>query len=131
MRFLLLLLALLSLAAACAPGQFTGKDAEMMAAARIISNAVNSYHSDTAEWPESLALAESYLPPGTTWPVNPYNGKEIGDTGSPDFDPDTSVGMVYLQKMYRDGQLVNCQLHVFGERGTLYIISNTAFGVKK
>ena len=53
------------------------------------------------------------------------------DTGSPDFDKATSVGMVYYQPFYRNEMIVNYQLHVFGKNGKLYIIGNTAFGLKE
>ena len=128
MRHTLLLLCLLPLLTGCPPKRFNGKDAEMMAAAKAIAKAINAYQGDYAEWPVSLDLAKPYLP---DWPVNPYDGKPIGDTGSPDFDPAISVGMVYYQKLYRGEQLVNYQLHVFGEKGKLYIIGATALGPKE
>jgi len=31
----------------------------------------------------------------------------------------------------RDEQVVNYQLHIFGDKGKLYIIGNTAVGVKE
>lgn len=117
--------------AGCPPRQFRGDEREMMQAAKIVAAAIDNYHSDTAEWPDSLEQAKSYLPPDTAWPVNPYNGAPLADTGSPEFDPQKSVGMVYYQKMSRDGELVSYQLHVFGARGKLYIIGNTAVGLKE
>ena len=102
----------------------------MMGAAKQISRLVNEYHSDSAEWPESLDDVKWYLPASVKWPVNPYNGEPVADTGSRDFDPETSVGMLYYEKIYRGEMLVNVQIHVFGEKGKLYIIGNTALGPK-
>ncbi len=121
----------LVLLAGCPPRQFRGHDREMMHAAKIVAAAIDNYHADTAEWPDNLEQAKGYLPLDTAWPVNPYNGAPLADTLSPDFDAQQSVGMVYYQKMLRDGQLVSYQLHVFGEKGKLYIIGNTAVGPKE
>lgn len=128
---LLALAFMLVMLAGCPPRQLHGNDREMMRAAKIVAAAIDNYHADTAEWPDSLEQAKSYMPPDTAWPVNPYNGAPLADTGSPEFDPQKSVGMVYYQKMLREDQLVNYQLHVFGERGKLYIIGNTAVGPKE
>jgi hypothetical protein len=131
MRNLSVLALALVLMAGCPPRQFHGNDRQMMHAAKIVAAAIDNYHADTAEWPDSLEQAKGYLPPDTAWPTNPYNGQPLADTFSPKFDPAKSVGMVYYQKMLRDGQLVSYQLHVFGERDKLYIIGNTAVGPKE
>ena len=129
MRYLALTLAALALlAGGCRRTEFTGDDAKMMRAAKVIAKAVNEYHIEYAEWPESLQGASPFLP---SWPVNPYDGKPVADTGSPDFDAATSVGMVYYEKFYREERLMNYQLHVFGDKGKLYIIGSTVFGVKE
>ena len=112
----------------CPPKTYSGKDAEMMAAAKAISKAIDAYQGDYAAWPESLEQVKPYLP---EWPVDPYHGNPIVDTGSAEFDAATSSGMVYYQKLYRDEQLVNYQLHVFREHGKLYIIGNSALGLKE
>jgi hypothetical protein len=119
------------LIAGCPPRQFHGKDREMMHAAKIVAEAINNYHADTADWPDSLEQAKAYLPPNEPWPNDPYNGAPLADTGSREFDAQKSVGMVYYEKLYRDEQLVSYQLHVFGDRGKLYIIGNTAVGPKE
>jgi hypothetical protein len=128
---LLLLLAVLLLVVFVPWRRLSGNDAEMVERARLIGEAVNAYHRDTVEWPERLRDAEGFLAAGKDWPVNPYNGQPIEDTGSREFDPATSVGMVFYEKFYRDEQLMNYQLHVFGDRGKLHIFSNTAFGLKE
>ena len=71
------------------------------------------------------------MPAGEIWPADPYNGNQITDTGSPDFDPAASVGNVYSQKFERDGQVTGFQLHVFGEKKKLWVLSMTAFGAKE
>jgi hypothetical protein len=116
---------------ACPPREFHGKDFEMMRAAKLINEAIIACHTETSEWPDTLEQAKSYMPSKAAWPVNPYNGKHIADTFSPDFDPAKSVGMVYYQKLTRDEQVVNYQLHIFGDKGKLYIIGNTAVGMKE
>lgn len=126
-----LLISATTLVAGCPKQKFEGDDAVMMQKAKVLANAINEYHRATAEWPSSLRSVQSYLPPGESWPANPYDGKPIEDTGSPEFDPATSVGMVYFQPMKRNDMIVNVQLHVFGEADKLYIISNTAMGLKE
>jgi len=129
------LMAMLALAilliAGCPPRKFTGKDAEMMAAAKTVAKLIDEYFREGFEYPETFDELKVLLPPNKPWPVNPYNGKPLADTGSRDFDPETSVGMVYYERIFRDEQMVNYNLHVFGERGKLYIIGNTAIGVKE
>ncbi|HES58493.1 MAG TPA: hypothetical protein ENO21_03585, partial [Firmicutes bacterium] len=120
-RYLALtLLPLLALAClACGPREFHGKDKEMMERVGIISDALSNYQLANAEWPESLSDVRQYLAYGERWPANPYDGKPIADTGSPEFDPAASVGMVFYQKLCRDDRLINYQLHVFGDKGKL------------
>ena len=127
------LLALIMVAglASCHRKHLTGDDLEMFERAKVIGLAINTYHQDTAEWPERLRDAGGYLPAGTAWPTNPYNGQPIEDTGSREFDPQASVGMVFYEKFYRDEQILNYQLHVFGSQGKLHIFGNTAFGAKE
>jgi len=122
----------LQLAAAGCPGpHFRGNDLLQMRAAKSIALAIDDYYADTSNYPDALTDVKSYFGAEGGWPVNPYDGKPIADTGSPGFDPATSVGMVYYQKMYRDEMLINYQLHVFGAKGKLYIIGNTAAGLKE
>lgn len=133
-RSALIVLALIVFVAIAASGcarEFHGKDKEMLERVAIISDALSNYQLAYAEWPESLSDARQFLAYGERWPVNPYDGRPIADTGSPEFDPAMSVGMVYYQKLYREERLVNYQLHVFGERGKLVILGNTAFGLKE
>lgn len=110
---------------------FTGKDAEMMYAAKQIAELINEQFSNSTEYPGSLAELRQMLPANKVWPVNPYNGQEIADTGSREFDASKSIGMVYYEKILRDEQQVNYNLHVFGDKGKLYIIGNTAMGAKE
>jgi hypothetical protein len=128
--FVVIALLACCLSTACAK-QFYGQDREMMAAAKTLAKAINDYHSDIASWPETLDQVRANLPAGTPWPVNPYDGKELADTGSPDFDPATSVGMVYYQRMIRNDEQVSYMLHVFGQKGKLFIFGNTAMGAKE
>jgi hypothetical protein len=130
MRYLLLFLPLLLLAG-CPGKKFKGDDAVMMNRAKTLARAIDNYNTDFVEYPPSLRAVQSHLAPGSSWPVNPYNNKPIEDTGSPEFDPQTSVGNVYYEKMHRNGVQVSYLLHVFGDKGKLYIIGNTAMGLKE
>jgi hypothetical protein len=96
----------------------------------LIRNAVDAYRGDTSDFPEEIRQAERFLPLGATWPVNPYNGKPIEDTHSPDFDPAKSVGNVYYEVFSREEQVVGCRIHVFGDKGKLTILDHTAFGAQ-
>ena len=132
MRTVLLIAAAVLLSGCPAkPQQLQGDDHQMFLAAKQVALAINGYHSDTAEWPETIEQAAPYLEPGASWPANPYNGAALSDTASPEFDPQSSPGNVCYEKFYRNGQLCNYQLHVFGEHGTIYIFGNSAFGAKQ
>jgi len=119
------------LLAGCQRAKFYGKDREMMHAAKLIAGAIDTYFREYSEYPDKLREVEPYLPPGETWPVNPYNGKPIEDTCSIDFDPATSVGMVAYERVWRDDQQTTYQLHVYGEHGRLYVIGNTIVRLKE
>ena len=116
---------------ACPPKKFKGQDAEMMGAAKRIAGLVNEYFRDIAEYPETIAQLRPLLPPGVPWPQNPYRGGDVIDTRNREFDPEKSPGNIYYEKIFRDEQMVNYQIHVFGEKGKLYIIGNTAVGPKE
>lgn len=110
---------------------FQGDDLKMVQAAAVVKKAINNYRFETAELPEEISWCQEYLPAGEKWPVNPFNGNELADTKSPDFDAATSIGNVYYQKFYRNEILVGFQLHVFGDKGKLHIFGNTVFGLKE
>ncbi len=116
--------------ASCAK-KFKGDDAKMMHAAKVVAEAVNQYHQDNAQWPETLDQVQGYLPAETPWPTNPYNGQPLADTGNPDFDPNTSVGMVYYQRTFRNEEQSNYMLHVFGANSKLYVLGGSAAGLKE
>ena len=109
---------------------FTGNDRLMVERAKELRLAINAYHSETSEYPQELTLVQGHLPPGTQWPVNPYNQQAIRDSGGREFDPVQSVGTVYYEKYLRDGQIAGYRLHVFGEAGWLLIFDNSAFGAQ-
>ena len=119
------------LLAGCQRAKFYGKDREMMHAAKLLAGAIDTYFRELSEYPDKLRDVEPYLPPGESWPVNPYNGKPIEDTGSDKFDPATSVGMVGYERIWRDEQQTSYQMHVYGEKGKLYVIGNVAVRLKE
>lgn len=129
--FLAIALAGLFIASCAKQPNFQGDDLKMVQAAVVVKKAINNYRFETAELPEEISWCREYLPAGETWPVNPFNGEELADTKSPDFDAATSVGNVYYQKFYRNEVLVGFQLHVFGDKGKLHILGNTAMGIKE
>ncbi len=126
-----LLVPVLLLLTGCPPRQFHGDDRLMMHAAMQVQQAIDNYHSELVEWPETLDEARPYHTPGEPWPTNPYNLKELADTGSKEFDPATSVGMVYYERVFRDDRQVSFQLHVFGDKDKLYIFGNYAVGSRE
>lgn len=133
MRFRLLLpvLALLLPLASCPRerniGTFKGDDAVMLDRVRDIGVALNQYHSDNAEWPQTLAEVAGSFPPGVSWPLNPYTNTPIADTGSLAFDPAKSPGMLCYEKILRDEQIESFALHVFGQRGELVTLYSRDF----
>jgi hypothetical protein len=129
----LFLLLLLLAMVACPKKQtshFKGADRQMVYGALAIRLAINAYRADTAELPPDIRAAERYLPPGTPWPVNPYNSQPIEDNRSAEFDPARSVGTVYYEVYFRDEQASGYRLHVFGDKGRLMIFDNSAFGAQ-
>lgn len=115
----------------CPSSEPKGKDAEMLTAAKQVAKLIDEYYREFAEYPETISQVRPLLPPAVKWPVNPYNGDEITDTGSREFDPANSPGNIFYEKIYRDEQMVNYQLHIFGEKGKIYILGNTAMGAKE
>lgn len=126
-----LLLMLAPALAGCHQARFTGDDAEMMRCAKLIAGAIDTYFRENGEYPDKLRQVEPFLPPGVSWPANPYTGQPIEDTGSLTFDPTASVGQVAYERIWRDEQQVTYQLHVYGDRGRLYVIGNTAVRLKE
>jgi len=106
---------------------FKGNDAVMLDRVRDIGLAINKCQEETAEWPQTLREVEAYLEPGLRWPDNPYTSQPIKDSGSPDFDPATSVGNVFYMKHYREEQISNYSLYVFGDKGLLVVLGNADF----
>jgi hypothetical protein len=50
-------------------------------------------------------------------PENPYTGKPMVVLSSKEFDPEKSPGNIYYMKVYQEGNVINCQVIVFGEKG--------------
>jgi hypothetical protein len=133
LRLLFAAATLCLLATACAKkttASFTGDDKLMVDGAKQIRLAIEAYHTETSDYPDSIRAAESHLTPGTQWPANPYTQQPIADNGSSEFDPAKSVGTVYYERYSRDDQVVGYRLHVFGKTGRLMIFDNSAFGAQ-
>ena len=133
LRIIGALLCVLLLCCACPKRDvksFEGNDRLMVEGAGVIAQAINTYHVDTGEWPESIQAAQSHFPPGTNWPQNPWTGGPIEDSGSSEFIPGKSEGTVYYEKFVRDDQIMNYRMHIFGDKGRLTILGNTAFGAE-
>jgi hypothetical protein len=94
-------------------------DPQMRDAGQEVADAITAYHRANQAWPANLSDAEPYLPAGASWPVNPYNGRRIADTGSLEFVQETCAGMVYYEPVLADGEQVGYKLHVFGNNRRL------------
>lgn len=69
------------------------------------------------QFPESY---EEMLRDGMTAPINPYTGKPMIDTGSPEWDPEISPGNIhYVPVVDQAGMIGNFSIYVFGERGII------------
>ena len=72
-----------------------------------------------SEWqfPESY---KQMLSEGMVAPINPYTGKPMIDTGTPEFDPLISPGNIhYVPVKDQVGMIGNFSVYVFGERGVI------------
>lgn len=87
-----------------------------------VYKAVMIYYAMDKQWPESLEQVREDPDSLYPWPVNPYNHKPIADTGSPDFNRATSVGMVHYVPVMKDGKQVGFKLHVFGRTGEIDVL---------
>jgi len=57
---------------------------------------------------------------GMAAPINPYNGKPMIDTGSPEWDQEISPGNIhYVPVEDQAGMIGNFSIYVFGERGII------------
>lgn len=97
------------------------QDVQMLKQARIINSAVARYHLDNAEYPSSLDYVVQYFPKDKEWPVVPYNGLDLHDTGSPEFSGPDSVGMVHYEKLDVEGK-TGYRLYVFGREAVLKVM---------
>ena len=93
-------------------------DEKMRGQAALLEKAVMRYHADEADYPAELEQASPYFPVAGQWPTEPYNGQRIADTGTDEFDPSGSVGMVHYMRIETDGE-TGYRLTVFGRDGIL------------
>lgn len=113
----LLILGVLLLSA-CAP-KLSNEDSVMIRRATEIAAAIVRVQRAGAEYPNTLEEARGGLPAGSEWPLNPYNGNPIMDTGKPQFEGEASVGNVCYNKVIKDEEITNFSLTVFGRSGIL------------
>ena len=68
---------------------------------------------------------------GLEMPINPYTGEKMVALESKEFDPEVSPGNIYYMRVIEYGQVVNCQVIIFGERGEITRYNHTyGFGAK-
>ena len=116
-----IVLLIAALVVKCAYGPI-GNDDRMLDAARQIHMTIIEYQLLNKHWPETLDQINMDASSTLDWPVNPYNHTPIADTGSPDFDKKTSVGMVHYELVRVDGKVAGFTLYVFGNKGLLTTI---------
>jgi hypothetical protein len=87
-----------------------------------------AYPESHFQFPESFeAMLEEDLEP----PINPYTGEPMVDTGSPEFDSETSPGNFhYAPVKDSKGQIVNFSVYVFGKKGLIRHIRPSPFAAR-
>jgi hypothetical protein len=93
-------------------------DRSMGIQATEIEKAIQRYYSEELDYPDNLDDVSTYLSVTDIWPREPYNGEIIRDTGSPEFDPATSVGMVHYEH-FESNDKSGYKLILFGRKGIL------------
>lgn len=93
-------------------------DRSMGIQATEIEKAVQRYFSEELDYPDDLDQVTDYVSVSGVWPHEPYSGRLIEDTGSADFDPENSVGMVHYEHL-ETNDMSGYRLTVFGRRGVL------------
>ena len=91
----------------------------MLKAAGVIRVQLSDYFQDNLTLPQSLTDLEGYMRPDHDWPLNPYTGLPVEDSGSAEFDPAKSPGTVHYEPLRRGGQLIGWKLYVFSAQGEL------------
>jgi len=85
-------------------------------------NISNQRYPDT--WEELLEWKGQHMP------ENPFTGQPMVSLQSRDFDPKVSPGNFSYMRVIRDGQVVNFQLLVFGEKGIVVRYSHSPMAVR-
>jgi hypothetical protein len=78
---------------------------------------LEEYRTENMYYPESWEELLSWK--GIEMPVNPYTGEKMVALDSPQFDPEKSPGNIYYMKVVKDGEVINCQVIIFGDRGEI------------
>ena len=117
----ILTLALLSIMLLLTPGckrKLSADDALTLARVReTIVPFVSDYSISNWQFPESYA---AMISAGMEPPINPYTGQPMVDTGTEQFDPQTSPGNIhYVPINDQAGMIGNFSIFVFGKRGVL------------
>ena len=93
-------------------------DMKLRVQAAQIEKAVMRYHADEADYPDNLEQVTQYFPVSGVWPLEPYHGQSMRDTGTDEFDPQDSVGMVHYVRLDVEGK-TGYRITVFGREGIL------------
>lgn len=93
-------------------------DMQMRVQAAQIEKAVMRFYADEADYPDSLEQVTQYFPASGVWPLEPYNGESMRDTGTDEFDPNSCVGMVHFERLDKEGK-TGYRIAVFGREGIL------------
>ncbi len=71
------------------------------------------------EWNDLLSYLRKDMP------TNPYTNEPMIALESKEFDPDISPGNIYYQKVLQYGEVINCQVYIFGERGVIQVYQHS------
>ena len=114
----LLLIAAIMCSQGCMKKTLSEKDALTLTRVReTIMPFIDTHSIDHWQYPESY---KAMLSSGMDAPINPYTGKPMLDTGTPEWDPETSPGNIHYVPVETEKDMIgNFSIYVFGEKGLI------------
>ena len=113
----LVALVLIGLAMLGCKKRISETDQQVLTNAREIVRALMEYSLDNARYPYELDdLVPYHL---VRLPENVYSGGPMRDTGTDQFDPESSPGNVFYAKVLIQEEVLNFSLVVYGEKGII------------
>jgi len=121
-KYLVILLVIGMLAGSCTQGR-TALEQETIDRMYRVSQWLNDFMLARSYYPETID--EVFAWKNESPPDNPYTGQPMVDTGTTEFDPDTSPGNFHYIVMKRSGQNLGYQIHIFGKDGLIVIVNQS------